>query len=469
MKIDDAQGDRSTGVAPFHLWPKQVEALASLVSEKLVIFLKARQLGITWLCLGYALWLLIFQAGKVVLLFSQGQVEANEMLRRLKAMYERLPEWMKAGLPERTIDNASSQGWSNGSWAKCLPATQRAGRSFTASLAVLDEAAHQQWGAKIYAALKPTIDAGGQLFVVSSANGHDGFFDVLWEKAAAGLNRFRAIFLAWHARPERDAEWRQRQFAEATDPELVKQEYPDNPDEAFLASGRVRFPADWLDAIRVRMQSPMDRRNPTFPARLSSIDGLAVYTPPVVERRYIVGADVSEGDGGDYSAATVISEDYLDEAAHLHGHWEPGEFAEKLAVIAETYDATIVVERNNHGHAVLLRLSQLCPARIAYGHDGKKGWLTNSTTKPQVIDLLADALRDGSATVHTPATMSELRVYAVESNGATNAPSGKHDDRVMSWAVALGWLRIGSRANRPVQKGANPIRLHRGSQSHYRG
>ncbi len=59
-------------------------------SRKLVI-LKARQLGISWLCLSYALWLMLFQAPATILLFSLREEEAKELLWRLRGMYERLP------------------------------------------------------------------------------------------------------------------------------------------------------------------------------------------------------------------------------------------------------------------------------------------------------------------------------------------------------------------------------------------
>src|SRR5690349_24033190 len=93
-RIDDAQGS-GDGILPFHLWPAQVEVLWSLMTEQLTVILKARQLGISWLCCSYALWLCLFSPGKVVLLFSKGQDEANEMLRRIRVLYERLPDWLR--------------------------------------------------------------------------------------------------------------------------------------------------------------------------------------------------------------------------------------------------------------------------------------------------------------------------------------------------------------------------------------
>jgi hypothetical protein len=443
--IDDAQGDGG-GTMPFRLWDDQRDALAHLRDDRLVIFLKARQLGISWLCLGYALWLMVFHPGKVVLLFSQGETEALEMLRRLKAMYERLPVWMAASLPRRTRDNTSEQGWDNGSWCKCMPATQRAGRSFTASLVVMDEAAHQQYGGKLYAALKPTIDAGGKLFVVSSANGSDGFFNRLWKKAEGGSSGFTPIFLPWWSRPGRDQAWYDRQIADSADPELCKQEYPSNSLEAFLASGRTRFRTEWVSAQAANVLSAIEPR--TLPDSLRVIDGVKVYVLPAVTakgtprlpNKFLLSADVAEGlEHGDYSSAVLIDLDTGDELASLQGKWEPDEYAGKLAALAGAYDSKIVVERNNHGHAVISKLKTLCPLRIVDGHDEKTGWITNITTKPIAVDALAVALRDGAIRVRTLAALNEMQEYKVLANGKTSAPPGEHDDFVMAWAIALGW------------------------------
>ena len=83
--IDDAQGD-GAGTMPFHLWPAQRDLLDDLAAERLLLILKARQLGITWLVCAYALWLCLHKDQRLVLTFSIGQSEANEMMRRISAM-----------------------------------------------------------------------------------------------------------------------------------------------------------------------------------------------------------------------------------------------------------------------------------------------------------------------------------------------------------------------------------------------
>ena len=447
--IDDSQGE---GTTPFKLWPAQTQVVWSLMAERLVLILKARQLGISWLCCSYALWLALFQPGRVILLFSQGEMEAMELLRRVKVMYHRLPDWLRATLPTPTTENTTEFGWSNGSFVRSLPATQRAGRSFTASLVIMDEAAHIQWAGQLYTAMKPTIDGGGQLVVLSTANGIGNLFHLLWTRAVQGLNTFRTIFLPWWARPERDAAWYAARVAEETEPGKVKQEYPSSATEAFLVSGRVRFNPAWIEAQAPNVRPSLPEAD--WPESLRGMDGLAIYALPAPgpdARPTMIGADVAEGlEHGDYSDAVVIDPTTWDELASLHGHWEPDEFAERLAKLGHAFNSTIAVERNNHGHAVLSKLRGLSYPRIYQGADRRAGWLTNSQTKPQAIDALAVALRDGTIAVRTQAALDEMQVYRIVGDGKTEAPDGYHDDRVMSRAIAL----MAAAARRPIRFGS---------------
>lgn len=435
--IDDAQGHGGGGgTMPFRLWPAQVRVLWALMTARLVIILKARQLGISWIACWYALWLCLFQPGKVVLVFSKGQSEANELLRRIKALYERLPDWLRDAAPALAKANTEELAWANGSRVRSLPASPGAGRSFTASLVILDEAAFLQFADQLYTALKPTIDAGGQLVILSTANGIGNLFHQLWTRAVAGLNTFTTIFLPWWSRPGRDRAWYDAQIAEYTDPQMVRQEYPATAGEAFLVSGRTRFAPEWLATQAGNVRPGLPRAS--WPHALLGVPGLALYALPRPGRRCVLGADVAEGlETGDYSAATLIDAATWEELAHLHGHWEPDVYAGHLATLAAAYGAQIAVERNNHGHAVLVALKLARTPRVALGLDGRPGWHTNVQTKPQSIDLLATALRDRVATVRTQATLDELQVYRIGRDGDTGAPAGYHDDRVMSWAIAL--------------------------------
>ena len=80
----------------FELWPAQLQVLDLLLLHRLLVILKARQLGMTWLLLGYALWLILFRPIATILVFSKRDDEAMELLDRLKKMYQRLPQWVQA-------------------------------------------------------------------------------------------------------------------------------------------------------------------------------------------------------------------------------------------------------------------------------------------------------------------------------------------------------------------------------------
>lgn len=427
----------SGGTVPFRLWPAQVMVMWQLMTLRLVIILKARQLGISWLCCSYALWCCLFKDGQVVLLFSKGQDEADTNLKRVLKLYERLPDWMRAALPVLLKQNTTELEWANGSRVKSQPATRNAGRSETASVAIWDETAFMIWASDLYTAMKPTIDGGGQLIMLSTANGLGNLFHQIWTKATAGLSTFTTIFLPWWSRPGRDAAWYAAMLADHPDPPKVKQEYPASATEAFVASGRARFDADWIAAQAANVRPPLP--SSAIPDKLRGVPGLAVYTLPVRGRRYIVGGDVAEGlEHGDFSSGTLIDAQTWEEMACLHGHWEPDVFAGYLDTLATVYDAEIAVERNNHGHAVIVALKTLRSLRkVVRGNDGKYGWLTNVQTKPLMIDLLARALHTGLAKVRSQAALDEMQIYAVGEGGTTGAPTGYHDDRVMSWAIAI--------------------------------
>jgi hypothetical protein len=67
-----------------------------LQANRLVVVLKARQLGLSWLVLAFALWLMLFYPIATVLLFSRRDEEAADLLAvRLRGMYDRLPAFLQ--------------------------------------------------------------------------------------------------------------------------------------------------------------------------------------------------------------------------------------------------------------------------------------------------------------------------------------------------------------------------------------
>lgn len=153
---------------PFDLWPAQVEVLNLIHENQRVAVLKARQLGVTWIGLLYALWLMLFRPSATILLFSRRETEAWYILgpERLRGMYDALPPWMKSGAI--TNDSMSVFSLLNGSVARAFPTN--AGDSYTATFAMADEfdLVNDQEG--LFRAVGPTIENGGKFLLVSRSN-----------------------------------------------------------------------------------------------------------------------------------------------------------------------------------------------------------------------------------------------------------------------------------------------------------
>ncbi len=423
---------------PFHLWPAQAATLSSMMEERMLVMLKARQLGISWLCLAYALWLLLFQSPSTVLLFSLREAEAVELLTRLKEMHRRLPTWMQAKRVVR--ENDTTFVLSNGS--RALAFSTKGGRSYTGTLALVDEADFVPDLSSFLNGVKPTIDAGGKLFLVSTSDKKRpvSTFKNLFRAALQGVGDYRPLFLPWHSRPGRDEAWHTRTKAEmfaqrGTDDDFYA-EYPATAEEA-LAPEQLdrRIPYAWLKGV-IEEGSPL--RSLVAPA----IPGLTVYVEAVEGRHYVIGADPAEGNpNSDDSVATVLDAERWEEVAHCVGKFEPTLFAAFIDLLGGYYNqADALVERNNHGHTVIRALRESGKSRVLNGYDGKPGWLTNIKGKPLLYDALAEAIRDQACTVRSPETASQLA--SIEAS-TLSAPLGLHDDRAMSFGLAVAALAFG--------------------------
>jgi hypothetical protein len=184
------------------------------------------------------------------------------------------------------------------------------------------------------------------------------------------------------------------------------------------------------------------------PAIHGSDGALRVWVDPVPGRRYVAGADTAEGLAkGDYSSCTILDWEDGTEVAELHGHWPPELFAAHMARVCTRYHhALLGVERNNHGHAVLLALEKIERYRNLYHHveyDAASkttlarpaGWTTSSKSKPIMIDALATAILEERG-YRNRLFIAEARTYAMTEKGDTAASGDQHDDRVVSYAIA---------------------------------
>jgi hypothetical protein len=431
IKIYDAQiGDW----IEFRLWKEQSEALEIIHTHQLTIALKARQLGMTWLALAYALWQMLFCPIATVLLFSRRDDEAIYLLssERLKGMYRNLPDFLKANSVE--IDSAHQFKLSNDSVAYAFPTT--AGDSYTATLVIMDEADLLPDLNRLMRSVKPTIDAGGKLFMLSRSNKSipKSEFKEIYRAAQEGKNDWAYIFLPWYVRPERTPEWYEAQKREVLSrtgslDDLFEQ-YPATDVEALMGKSLdARIAKDWLDQCYVKMGGIEAPGAPAIPR-------LVVYKEPFQNRVYVGGADPAEGNPtSNDSAATWVDAQTGEEVAKLNGKYEPSLFADYIDQIGKYFNnASVLVERNNHGHAVMLWLELNSNLNCIEGLDEKRGWLDNSLGKTRLYDHCAEMFRDQATIVHSED--SYLQLLSIQGDTLL-APKNQSDDLADSYALAL--------------------------------
>jgi len=430
------------------LWPAQASTLQKIVEHQLFIVLKARQLGLTWLLVCYGLWMMLFRPGTGLLLFSRRDDEAAELLGRVRGCHVRLPPFLQARVG---TDNDHELEFVNlGSVAQSFPTTKHSGRSYTATLAVVDEADFIRWLRQLLTAVKPTIDAGGQLGLISTVDKEDlsSEFKRIWAQAIAGENSYCPIFLPWSARPDRDAAWYARQKADYTEDDLF-QEYPATLVEALAArKSSKRFLPAWLASCTGDMPSLEASGAPPLP-------GLVVWEPPRPGGVYLVVGDPAEGNPtSDPSPAAVFDVLTWGQVAGLYGRFEPDVFGGCLVEISQWYNhAVICVERNNHGHAVHVAIDGLGAGDLIYQCplDGKDGWLSNVKNKVLATDVTAQVLRDGGSVIQDGATINELAMFEA---GTLRAPPGLTDDRAMTVIIGMAALRWPSMRHRATGESA---------------
>lgn len=430
----------------FEMRDAQAETVYAWIANRNSIVLKARQIGFSTLAAAFAFWEVFFWPDRFEVMLSRTEREAAKLLQKSKYGYKMLPDWMRQRGPDLVSDNQLKMVFANESALESLPSGNDPARGESVYRVFIDEMAFLPNSEEAWASIEPIADVGGRIVCLSTAKGEGNIFHRLWVGSQNGTNDFKGIFFPWSA-GDRDEAWYEVKKAQLPDWQLA-QEYPSDPEEAFIRSGRPVFDLDVLRAIEVREPD----RGHLFNGELRKDGGpLAVWQEPQVDGVYCIGADVAEGLGhGDYSVAQVINAATEEVVAVWHGHIDPDLFgSDVLFDLGDWYNGALIgVENNNHGLTTLKALQ-----RVGYKNIYRQrrlaqrspqateilGWRTTAASKPLAIDELSKALRDSELTLFDEHTIAELRTFVREENGRMHG--SPHDDRVMSLAIANQMLK----------------------------
>ena len=434
------------GKVNFNLYDFQEKSLKSFMEHDYNIVLKARQLGLSTLTAGYALWMMTFQQDKNILVIATKQETAKNLVTKVRVMHANLPGWLKQPCVE---DNKLSLRYKNGSQIKAVASSEESGRSEALSLLIIDEAAFIDKIDTIWGAAQQTLATGGRALVISTPNGVGNFFHKTWVGAENGTNDFNFIRLHWSVHPEREQAWRDEQD-KLLGPSLAAQEC----DCDFITSGRGVIDGLLLENLKESsVREPMEKRG---------IDSnYWIWQPPNYTKNYVVSADVSRGDGTDYSAFHIIDVESLEQVAEYKGKISTQDFGNMLVNVASEYNnALLVVENNNIGWAAIQQVidreypnlfytskdlqyvdvqHQMTNKYRSQERNMVPGFSTTSKTRPLIVAKLEEMFREESVVVHSQRLIDELFVFIYNGNRA-EAMQGYNDDLVMSFAIAL-WVR----------------------------
>ena len=433
------------GAVGFERWDHLVDLAQIMPETRLVAVLKARQDGFSWLVAAYTAWLLRFHEHAFVPMISQGQLEAADLLGKVRAVLDNLPEpWRVEYDPDSTLELGIKEMQSR---ARALASTEKAGRSLTATCVIIDEAEFQDYLPLTFAAIKPTIDAGGQIIMGSTVNKSKlkSVFKQYYRGAPQNgwVKRFWSVF----DRPGRDEQWYAEKRREAAEDEslgmnpdlFMEQEYPRTADEAMAPSRVISaFDMDVLARMEEYVREPVEQ-----------IGAIRIYNRFTVGRHYVAASDVGLGVGGDDSVTVVMDVRNGYVVADIQGNdMPPDEFTALSVKMLDDYgNPEWAIEENGPGNTVLTVAKQLMYPRIwarkpgPHSRNRVPGWHTGPLTRDPMWNELQSAVRNGLITVPSKAGLAQFYSVIVKTlrNGNTRIDHqyGAHDD--YPTAVAIAW------------------------------
>lgn len=428
------------------------------------IILKARQRGITTFEVIDGLDDVLFNRNFNFTLIAHRQEDAKKIFKKVKLAWKHFP---LKHLYEITKETQEELEFSHGS---SITITVSA-RSATVNRLHISEFGYisrhySERAEEIITGSIPAVVPRGRIDIESTADGETGRFYEMYtqaeEEEPQAPQDFKAHFFSWTDAPEyklkgefylpdwakeyqqkhgltqEQINWYYQEWK--TQKDKMKQEYPTTSEEAFEGSGRKLFP---IEIIKEKIRTEVEEGEKV---------GNWIYYEPYREGHvYALGADVSEGIGGDHSTIVIIDITKSKVVARYKNDGiSPDLFAYEIKNGAEKYGNCLVgVERNNHGHATLSKLKEIYSAskiyrewqedKITKKQTERLGWNMNLATKPRVFNELKTTIEEDLLTIPDRALLNEMKVYDQENLNTlkTDEEASNHFDILT--ACVIGW------------------------------
>ena len=462
-----------------------------------VIILKARQMGFSTLTESILFKDTVTKFNRRTGIITHLDTATTNLFNMSKLMLDSLPDELKPSVKnsnakELIFDNEEGTGLK--SKIKCMTAgTSGVGRSDTFDNLHLSELAF--WQGDVTATLTGLFQAVPNLpdtmiIIESTANGYEKFKE-LWDQAVNGENDFIPLFVAWYELPEyqmpysgftltkeeekikalynltnEQLEWRRwciRNNCQG-DIDQFKQEYPSNPEEAFLSTGNCIFEKEAIIERLRHIPKPIKQGyfiyNETE-ARINNITDvkwvndkkgcIKIYQMPNVpkETKYVIGGDTAGDTLGDEFSADVIDAKTLEQVATLEMQTDEDLFAKQMYCLGMFYKWALMCIETNYSTYPQKKLEEYGYPNFyvrevvdRYDKSVTKqfGFNTNRKTKPLILSNLVQIVRENVDVINDSKTLREMLTMVRKENGKQEAEEGYHDDKVMS--IAIGYNAV---------------------------
>ena len=463
---------------------------AGRITDISLLVLKGRQQGFTTLVTAYQLSATILNRNFQGYTLADKSDNAEAIFQnKAKFPYAQLPDILQ---PTEKFNNRKQFLFEkiNSSWAVDT-ATKDVGRSRTVNFFHGSECAFWKDGiASIQAALGEAFTRNCIKIYESTANGYNDF-QKMWE-SGVHINCFfewwrtkeyrfdfpseevRAEFLSdidhkneWiHERLRwlRDEKnvcaeqlfWYFKKYEGYLDKDLIKQEYPCTPHEAFLLSGKNVFDTAAILKQIERVPRPIkvgyfdykyDGLHITDIKWINDRNGyIKIYrlpeSPSITE--FCIGGDTA-GDGSDAFVGMVLNAKTGEQAAVLKHQFDADQYTKQMYCLGRYYrDALIGIEANFDSYPIMelqrLGYPKQYTREAVDTYTGKTekrfGFRTTSLTRPTAISRLVEIVREHTDTICDRETLEELLTIIRNEKGRIEAPEGGHDDMMMALAIA---------------------------------
>ena len=481
------------GFVPFKLFPRQKEIIQAYDKHRFNLVTKPRQAGVSTTTAAY----MAIKVGwadednpEAVLIIANKQELAFEFLAKIKDFLSQLPRWVWGaeyyGTPKNEsksifiTDSKKEIRLPNGSRVKAVATSKDALRGFTPTYLVMDEAAYIDNGAEVFGAALTALGTGGKATLISTPKGMDALYYKTYDQAKKKENNFNIIEMKWYEdlRYNKDLRWLKEDQVEIeyeftyqsyermlkdnwkptstwyeemcrgmnNDAKMIAQEL----DVSFIGSGGNVIAEEHID-----FQNKNNVMEPKY--TLGAENEIWIWEGPQEGHQYIMGVDVSRGDGEDASTIVVIDFTTMEEVMEYQGKIQPDLLAQIVEEYGEMYKAYTVVDvTGGMGVSTVLKLLEFEYKRLHYDNangkilsarqrelthfnkDNKIPGFHATNVRLPMISNLEYKIRTNGVKIRSSRLTSEMKTF-VYKNGRPDHMEGYHDDLLMSLAMAL-WV-----------------------------